>query len=127
MRRWLLLLGLGLAACEGSCGSEQLLATLTALTGSEVERDEAEEVGRWRRAQLSDGFYMGDGLRTGPDGHARLGLVPDGTARLARREEYATSDASEPSGAHVIPIEGYPHHESPPPARPTWQRMPRAK
>jgi lysine 2,3-aminomutase len=54
-------------------------------------------------------------------------LVPDGTARLARREEYATSDASEPSGAHVIPIEGYPHHESPPPARPTWQRMPRAK
>jgi hypothetical protein len=85
MRGWLALFCVAGVGCEGSCRSEPQLATLTQLSGSEVERDEADGVGSWRAAQLSDGFFMGDGLRTGQDSRAQLGLLPDGTAQIGPR------------------------------------------
>lgn len=85
MRGWLALFCVAWLGCEGSCRSEPQLATLTRLSGREVERDHADGVGRWRAAQLSDGFFMGDGLRTGQDGRAELGLLPDGNAQIGPR------------------------------------------
>jgi hypothetical protein len=85
MRGWLALLCIACVACEGACRSELQLATLTQLSGSEVERDEATEVGRWQAARLSDSFFMGDGLRTGPDSRAQLGLLPSGSAEIGPR------------------------------------------
>jgi hypothetical protein len=85
MKGWLALFCVAGVGCEGSCRSEPQLATLTQLSGSEVERDDADGVGSWRAARLSDGFFMGDGLRTGHDSRAQLGLLPDGTAQIGPR------------------------------------------
>ena len=49
-------------------------------------------------------------------------LVPDGLPRMARRQENAAEAES-----HVIPLDGYQHHDPSGPPRPGWGRLPKAK
>jgi hypothetical protein len=79
-RAWLLLL-LGLLACGGSLCGESYLAELESHQG-EVQRDQAHAVGAWASVSQGDRFRMGDGLRTGRSGTARLSLAADGVAQV---------------------------------------------
>lgn len=76
-RCWVLLVA-WLFACGGSCGNEAV-AALETRTG-EVQRDVSKAREQWLEAAPGDELFMGDGLRTGPDGVARLKLMPSGTA-----------------------------------------------
>jgi hypothetical protein len=71
----LLLLAL-LSACDG-CGDH--VAELVHTAGQvELERD--KERGQFAAAEHGERLWLGDGLRTGADGRARLQLVPEGVA-----------------------------------------------
>jgi hypothetical protein len=78
---WLMLLWLGcLAACTKSCScGDAFLAQLETHKG-EVQRDEARAVGAWSEVAKGERFHMGDGLRTGRQGNARLALAGGGVA-----------------------------------------------
>ena len=54
-------------------------------------------------------------------------LIPDGTPRMARRQDTAASQAVEPTVADVIQMKGYQHQEPIETPRPAWGRLPKAK
>ena len=56
-------------------------------------------------------------------------LTPEGTPRMARRQENASEalDGPDAPPRDVIQLTGYQHQESPEPHRPGWARLPRAK
>lgn len=54
-------------------------------------------------------------------------LIPDGTPRMARRQDTAASLAVEPTVADVIQMNGYQHKEPIETPRPAWGRLPKAK
>jgi hypothetical protein len=64
------------ASCS-TCGDQ--IAELESLHGP-VQRDHGSERGVFVTAQVGDLFVLGDGLRTGAGGHARLAIGPDGVA-----------------------------------------------
>ena len=70
---------LALFACAGQLCGPSHLAELEAQRG-EVQRDVAGAVGKWHPATPGARFAVGDGLRTGPTGSARLALLPEGLA-----------------------------------------------
>jgi hypothetical protein len=70
-----------LGAAPG-CSDDNRLAELTSVIGSAVVRDHAQRVGDFRRAQLHEHFYLGDGLRTGEGSQAELELTPSGTLHV---------------------------------------------
>jgi hypothetical protein len=77
MRRvWLVLLLTLLAACE-TCGDH--VAELETTRGR-VELDRDDQRGRFASAPVGERLWLGDGLRTGSDGRARLALEPEGVA-----------------------------------------------
>ena len=65
------------AGCS-SCG-DVYVAEVASVSG-QVERDQVERRGVFVTALIGDRFGLGDGLRTGKDGYARLSLEPDGLA-----------------------------------------------
>ena len=73
---WLVLLLTLLAGCE-TCGDH--VAELETARG-QVELDRNEQRGRFASAEAGERLWLGDGLRTGGDGRARLALVPEGVA-----------------------------------------------
>lgn len=79
-RVWLLAL-LAFVACTGRLCGESYLAELESHSG-EVQRDQASAVGAWGKVRSGDRFQIGDGLRTGRSGSARLSLAADGTALI---------------------------------------------
>jgi hypothetical protein len=102
MRGWVALLCVACVACEGGCRAESKLAMLTHRSGNEVERDQANSAGRWSAARVSDAFFMGDGLRTGVESRAQLGLVPSGVAEVGPRTVLRfLPHAPEAQSAHV--------------------------
>lgn len=74
-----LALSLTMACAGGFCGGAEQLAELTTHSG-DVQRDESNQVGRWRDVQARARFFVGDGLRTGPNGRAQLSLSSDAVA-----------------------------------------------
>jgi hypothetical protein len=81
LRTWLLLCWLAcLLACGKSCScGDDFLAQLESYKG-EVQRDEARAVGAWSEVANGERFHMGDGLRTGKLGNAKLALAGSGVA-----------------------------------------------
>jgi hypothetical protein len=65
------------ASCT-TCG-EAFVAEVESVEGP-VERDHVARRGVYVAALVGDRFALGDGLRTGPHGHARLALQPEGLA-----------------------------------------------
>ncbi|MET0285668.1 MAG: hypothetical protein ABW352_14410, partial [Polyangiales bacterium] len=80
-RTWLLLcLVTCLLACGKSCScGDDFLAQLDSYAG-EVQRDEARAIGAWSEVANGERFHMGDGLRTGKQGNAKLALAGSGLA-----------------------------------------------
>ena len=76
------------------------------------------------RPEAADGGYATLGVSSLLSG-SRDVLIPDGTPRMARRQEHAANEASP---ADVIQINGY-QHQTPldAPRSPSWARLPRAK
>lgn len=68
-------------SCAGRLCGDDALAELETHRG-EVQRDRAEQTGMWGEVARGDRFRMGDGLRTGRDGSARLVLAADGVAQV---------------------------------------------
>ncbi len=54
-------------------------------------------------------------------------LIPDGTPRMARRQEQSPADALEPNQADVIQMTEYQHQENLETPRSGWNRFPKAK
>ncbi len=77
------------------------------------------------RGDAADSGYASLGVSSLLSG-TRDVLVPDGTPRMARRQENASADAQEGS-ADVIRMSGYQHDEARDGARSPWVRLPRAK
>lgn len=80
---WCVLLWmLSVAACDG-CGDGPAVATLLEARGPDVQRDFAAQMRAWQPAQKGDRFYLGDGVRTGPQATARLSLIDQTHLELA--------------------------------------------
>ncbi len=78
------------------------------------------------RAEAADGGYTTLGVSSLLSG-TRDVLVPDGTPRMARRQEHAAPDSLDSSAADVIQITGYQHQGTHENQRSAWTRLPKAK
>jgi len=78
-------LALAAGVCAGcDCGGDEafVVAKLTAMDGSGVERDLAASVGQWKKAQVGASFIVGDGLKTIAPSQASVELTGGGQLRV---------------------------------------------
>lgn len=86
---------LSLSGCE-RCSSETAMATLSARSGV-VDRDTAEKLEQWLKAEVGAAFSVGDGVRTGPKSGAELTL--DDGSILALEEDTLIRFLDRPPGS----------------------------
>jgi hypothetical protein len=69
-------------ACDG-CGETRALATLLEARDEPAQRDFAASLHQWQTAEVGARFAVGDGIRTGKRGTARLELIDQTQLELA--------------------------------------------
>jgi lysine 2,3-aminomutase len=78
------------------------------------------------RPDAADSGYGSLGVSSLLSGN-RDALVPEGTPRMARRQDHAPADSSDSKGADVIQMTEYQHQENLETPRSGWTRFPKAK